>query len=181
MPDLNQLSSLALPDFLEAATAVAEAPDEVPRRQWRGLVQVLASRISGELAQLDGKGVIAALGTYTAVLSAAEHAGGVSHEDTVVRRLNLSAVLLQVLDPSAESALLDPRRIEALFLREVPLGLDQAVEQTPRWRDLEIAAIRRLRGVKNMLTPTLSALRAARAEPTDPRLRAWEALLPDLP
>ena len=181
MPDLNQLSSLALPDFLDAATALAEAPDEVPRVLWRGLVLLMASRITGELARLDGKGVLAALGTYTAVLSAAEQAGGVSHEDTVVRRLNFSAVLLQVLDPSGESALLDPRRIEALFLREVPLGLDQAEQQAPRWRDLEIAAIRRLRGAKNMLTPTLAALRAARVEPTDPRLRAWEILLPDLP
>lgn len=181
MPDLNQLSSLALPDFLEAAAELAEAPDEAPRSLWRGLVQLVTARISGELARLDDKGVIEALGTYTAVLSAAEHAGGISHEETIVRRLNFSAVLLQVLDPSGESALLDPRRVEALFLREVPLGLEQAEQQAPRWRDLEIAAIRRLRGAKNMLTPTLAALRAAHAEPVDPRLPAWEALLPILP
>lgn len=181
MPDLNQLSSLALPDFLAAATALAEAPDDVPRGLWRGLVQLVTSRISGELARLDGKGVIAALGTYTAVLAAAEQGGGLSHEESIVRRLNFSAVLLQVLDPSAESALLDPRQVEALFLREVPLGLDQAEQQAPRWRDLEIAAIRRLRGAKNMLTPTLAALRAAHTEPVDPRLQAWESLLPSLP
>lgn len=181
MQDLNQLSSLALPEFLEAATALTAAAEKVPGRLWRGLVQMMTSRITGELAQLDGAGVISALGTYTAVLSAAEQDGGLSHEETIVRRLGFSAVLLQVLDPSAESPLLDPRRIEALFLREVPIALDQAEELAPRWRELEVAAIRRLRAAKNMVVPTLAALRAARAEPVDVRLLAWESLLPSLP
>lgn len=179
--DLNQLSSLALPEFLRAATALAETPETVPGRLWRGLLQTVTSRISGELAQLDGIGVTGALATYTAVLSAAEQDGGLSHEETIVRRLNFSAVLLQVLSPSGESALLDPRQIEALFLREVPIALEQAEELAARWRELEVAAIRRLRAAKNMATPTLAALRFAQAEPVDSRMHAWESLVPRLP
>jgi hypothetical protein len=124
-----------------------------------------------------------------AALGKAQNVGAIGRDDVVIRRLNLYAVLMRVIPDDEREGVLSADDAASLFVRSLPVSWDEAREFTTRWqtepRDTLFverqADVRRLRLIKNWLTP----LATFAEEIASPQLRAeterWLELLPDLP
>jgi hypothetical protein len=175
--DLHELVDLdlrvlvaTLPERLHLSSCLE--PDE-----WLWLVGMLATRTVAESADLRPEEWPAYSRANLYALRSAEIAGGIDHREYVMRRLNLTAALLDRVAPDREVEILSPEDAFALVLDNLPMSLEEAFRTAPQWRELEIDQIRRLRTVKNMLTPAL----AINARHNDTRISAWEPVLPMLP
>jgi hypothetical protein len=73
--------------------------------------------------------------------------------DAVSRRFNLMSVLLRSLPPRTGVSLLDPDAAARLFLDVLPMSREEAVRLSADWQREDIADMRRMRWIKNMLTP----------------------------
>jgi hypothetical protein len=73
--------------------------------------------------------------------------------DAVAHRFNLISVLLRSLPPRTDVSLLDPDGAAHLLFEVLPMSREEAVRLSADWRREDIDDIRRLRWIKNMLTP----------------------------
>ncbi len=155
MVDLHELVHLDL------RVLVATLPERLPLSsclepdEWLWLVGMLATRTVAESADLRPEDWPACSRANLYAFRSAEIAGGIDHREYVMRRLNLTAALLDRVAPDREVEILSPEGAFALLLDNLPMSLEEAFRTAPRWRELEIDQIRRLRTVKNMLTPAL--------------------------
>ncbi|WP_030903199.1 hypothetical protein [Streptomyces sp. NRRL F-5126] len=101
--------------------------------------------------------------------------------ERATRLLNLSALLLERVEPKDGVVLLGPAHLLALLFEEVPIAVDEARALASHWRDLNIAEIRRLRIARNLATAAVLLSKALRDKSVDARLRKWEGILPLLP
>lgn len=179
--NLDRLVKLDLQALSASLAAGIPAVSELGAGQWRSLVELLTMRLTTDCRELQAGSwddYSAALGY---ALDAAMSSGDLSRTEAVLRRLNLSAALLHRVPPDQNVDLLNPQRVVELFLREAPMSAEQAKELSVGWRSLGIEDIRRLRAAKNLLSPTLEAVRAVPETEFDARLKLWEAVLPQLP
>src|SRR4051812_28073994 len=82
--------------------------------------------------------------------------GAIDYQESVVRRLNLTAALLRSRQSDDGAELISARSAIDLFLREVPLTAERAQELSVDWRSRDIDKIRLLRRVKNLATPAVA-------------------------
>ena len=101
--------------------------------------------------------------------------------ESVIRRLNLSAVVLRRAALSDDILILSPDRIASLFAETVPMTVQQARLLAADWRSLEIADIRRLRLVKNLVTPMILISHLLSENRPMVEIEDWEEILPLLP
>lgn len=182
--DLNRLVAALQPRALQPRALQPRAlqPREpaatgLEPDQWLGVVQLLGTRLVEEGRGLGAGQWPAAAAAYRYALESALGAGAITAEEVVLRRLNLSAALLREVAPDPAVDLLDPGAAAELALRALPLPIDDARRLAPRWRELDIEQIRKLRLAKNLLRPALMINESLR----DPRIAAWEQVVPVLP
>ncbi|MFE2728155.1 hypothetical protein [Kitasatospora sp. NPDC059327] len=149
--------------------------------QWLGVVELLTMRLTGECGGLSAESWATCSRALAYALEAAVASGSIDHHETVIRRLNLSAALLQRVSPNVEVDILDPNRVIEIFLGEISMSAEEARDVSIDWRSRDIADIRRLRTAKGLVWPTLLAMHAAFGDEFDPRLKAWEVVFPSLP
>ena len=115
------------------------------------------------------------------VLTSAEAAGAIGHDESVIRRLNLSAAVLRSESPRDDIPILSPGRMAALFAEAVPMPARQARSLAADWRNLGIADMRRLRLIRNLVTPMLLVRDLIPGENSAAEMEQWEEVLPMLP
>lgn len=177
----GELPSLDLRRLVAALLAEPPSVEPPPRGYHLGVVQLLSRALAEECTTLRPGEWPECAEAFAHALRAAEESGDFPHRESVIRRLNMTALLLRAVPPSAEVDLLNPRRALDLLFHELPLPLEQARESAPRWRTLERPEILRLRIAKNMLKPLLEFRKVSPGGLPDPRLDAWEAVFPLLP
>jgi hypothetical protein len=181
MTSFQSLTSLSLRQLSELLAAHTPDPALLGPNEWLGVVQLLTQRLTKQpdlLTQEDWARSTAAL-DY--VFHAAITSGAIDNNEVVIRRINLSAALLQVVSPSVEIDILNPDATIELLLRKIPMSVDEARRLVVNWRSLEIAKIRQLRLIKNLLSPALLIKRTLPEHKFDTQLTAWESIFPSLP
>ncbi|MFE7635883.1 hypothetical protein ACFU7Z_17820 [Kitasatospora sp. NPDC057518] len=179
--ELDELVRLDLHALSETLASHSPGVVELGAGEWLGVVELLTMRLTDECGGLSADAWRACSSSITYALDAAVATGSIDHREAVIRRLNLSAALLQRVPVDAEVDLLDPNRIMETFLGEIPISIEEARELSTDWRGRDLADIRRLRAAKSLVLPTLIAMRSAVGEDLDPRLKEWEVILPALP
>ena len=162
--------------FRELAEALP-GPSGLAPHEWLWLVGALATRAIREAETLAGDDWPAASRAILLALGKAESAGGIDRPEYVVRRLNLTAALLDRVGADPGVPIRDPRAALALLFDNLPVSPAEAGRLAPRWRELPAPEILRLRIAKNLLTPG----RAIGAHAPDPRVDAWSEVYPSLP
>ena len=115
------------------------------------------------------------------VLTAAVASGAIDDHEAALRRLYLTAALLQRVPPRGDMEILDPNRAIDLFFSSVTVAEDHARRASAEWRSLDIHDIRRLRRAKNLVKPALLIADATGRSDIERRLAAWRETLPLLP
>ncbi|MEU9031896.1 hypothetical protein AB0D46_31145 [Streptomyces sp. NPDC048383] len=105
-----------------------------------------------------------------------------SKREEVIRRLNLSDVLLLRVPVNDSIPLLDPHHQVTLFIGEVPLPAAQARKLGQVWKSLDVKTIKLLRETKMLLRPTLAICKLLPVGDSGERLlREWADIYPILP
>jgi hypothetical protein len=175
------LIALRLRELVSLLASGNPAPDQLKQSQWLAIVQLLTARLSRECAGLQPADWRLSQEATDYVLHAAEARRSISAREVAERRLNLSVALLHVVPPNREVGLLNPAVAAEVFSREVPLPFEEAQMLTANWKRLDIAEIRRLRDVKNLLTPILWLVQKFPENSSLQALRHWEGIHGDLP
>ncbi len=171
--DLQRLSE-------RLAVGSPESVDLYPM-QWLGVVELLTMQITECCADASAESWTVYSRAYSYSLDSAVSSGSFDHYEAVVRRLNLSAALLQRVPASSDVDLLDPNRILDLFLSEIQMSPEEARVLSFEWQGRNISDIRRLRSARSLVWPTLLAFRTVLRDDLDPRLKEWESVFPLLP
>ncbi|WP_157850863.1 hypothetical protein [Streptomyces exfoliatus] len=181
MNSFDDLAALDLRSLSEALAAHVPGVSELGPNEWLGVVELLTARLADECRGLSG----ASWGTCSEALgyalNSAVASGVIDHRESVIRLLNLSLAVLRQVPSNAEIDILNPDLLIDLLFRELPMSVEEARDLSADWRTREIAQIRRLRAVKNLLSPALALVRMAFGEDFDERLKAWEEVFPSLP
>ncbi|MFJ9428085.1 hypothetical protein ACIRQY_00350 [Streptomyces sp. NPDC101490] len=181
MSRLDDLSSLDLRSLSEVLAAHALAISDLGHGQWLGVVELMTMRLTDECGSLKAESWAASSSALAYALEAAVTSGSIDQRESVIRRLNLSVALLQQVPPNVEVDILNPGHLIDLLFQELPMSADEARNLSVDWRSLDIAQIRILRAVKNLVSPALSLARLASKGEVDGRLKAWEEVFPSLP
>jgi hypothetical protein len=147
---------------------------------WRALVELYTAKITELPAEEHRDELGEELALFERLLDESEQAGALSALECTTRRLNLAWALLSRLPARHDGSLLDPDHIVELLLDDVPLT-PEAAAAVDDWRRLDRSEILRLRTAKNLLRPALAALRAAKGDALDERVKPWEAVFARLP
>lgn len=180
-PGLGRFAELDLLGLSQMLASRTPAPADLASGEWLGVVQLLTMLLARGCAELAGDSWRRCSAALDHALESAVASGAIDHRETVIRRLNLSAALLQQVPADPNVDLLAPARIARLFLDEVPMAAGEARELAPRWHSLDISLIRRLRYAKSLAFPALLAMRSAGGNEFDERLKEWADVLPLLP
>ena len=181
MTSRKDLAALDGRQLVHLLARPAPAPDGFSTAEWRSVVQLLTSRLSDDREAFSADDWEAASAAVEHVLTAAETAGVMEHDESVIRRLNLSAVVLRRAALRDDILILSPDRIASLFAETVPMTVQQARLLAVDWRSLEIADIRRLRLVKNLVTPMILISHLLSENRPMVEIEDWEEILPLLP
>ncbi|MFZ4266411.1 hypothetical protein [Streptomyces arboris] len=180
MNRLDELASLDLRSLSEVLAGHVPMVPELGRGQWLGVVELMTMRLTDECSPLPVESWATCSSALTYALEAALASGSIDQRESVIRRLNLSVALLQRVPPNAEIDILNPRYLIDLLFQELPMSAEEARSLSADWRALDIAQIRLLRTVKNLVSPALSLSRLAPRD-IDGRLKAWEDVFSSLP
>jgi hypothetical protein len=172
---VTSVSDLMELDVRELAAVLPE-PSSLAPHEWLSLASALATKIIEEGGRFGPDEWAAASRAELRALAAAEAAGGIDEREHLIRRINLTAALLDRVGAD-DLPIRNPQAALQLVFDHLPVSLDDARRLAPRWRELAISDIRRLRNAKNLLTPALMINRHAR----DPRVDAWSEVYPQLP
>jgi hypothetical protein len=114
-------------------------------------------------------------------LECAHDLGAISREELAVRRNNMGLVLARFGSPREFSPTLAPERLATDSLDCIGLGYQQVAELAAGWRNLDVETIRRLRSIKNIVSPLAGLV--GKIDDVDIRndVARWVALLPILP
>ena len=150
------------------------------------MVQLLTSRLTDEAETFSADDWRTGSEALEQVLGIANTAGAIDRNESVIRRLNLSAALLQRVSLQRVSArrdipILSPDRMCDLFMDSIPVSAAQAHDLAPNWRNLDVLVIRQLRLAKNLVTPMLLVSRLVADGGVLAELNAWEEVLQLLP
>ncbi|MCO1581239.1 hypothetical protein M8C13_36365 [Crossiella sp. SN42] len=115
------------------------------------------------------------------VWAMAVSAGGHDPAQAVVNRLRLSFNLIDRVSARADGSLLDPGHAVKLFLRSLPMSVDEAAGRAAHWQSADISVIRELRRIKNMVTPVLAIVDIAPDADPGGDVKPWRELHPALP
>ncbi|MFK4148381.1 hypothetical protein [Streptomyces sp. NPDC004065] len=181
MHSLEHLISLPLRRLAEALESCVPAEADLEPAQWLSVVELLTMRLDQGFVDLPTEYQRTCSAAFTRTLNNAVAVGAIDHHESVVRRLNLSLILLRRVPPSDQLEMLDSERLLSLLLREVPLSIEEARILSSDWRTRDIAEIRTLRRAKNLLSPGLAIAKLVSAEKMEPELKAWEQIFPMLP
>ena len=177
MTSPSDLAALDVRELLAVLPDRLPEPSSLEPHEWLYLVGMLADRIIAHADRLGPDDWTMASRAELYALATAEAAGGIDHIEHVARRLNLTRALLDRVTADDDVAIRSPRDSVELLLDNLPVSLAEAQRLAPRWRELEIPDIRRLRVAKNLLAPAL----AINERVPDPRLAAWAVVYPQLP
>ena len=178
---LDEVVELDLRGLSETLAARTPGTSELGPGQWLGVVELLTLRLTDECDGLSAESWATCSTALAYALEAAVTSGSIDHHETVIRRLNLSAALLQRVSPNVEVDILDPNRVIEVFLHEISISPEEAQQLSIDWQRRDIVDIRRLRTAKGLVWPTLLAMHAAFGDEFDSRLKEWEAVFPLLP
>lgn len=181
MNRLDDLASLDLRSLSEVLAAHAPTVSELGRGQWLGVVELITMRLTDECGSLSAESWATCSLALAYALEAAVASEDIDERESVIRRLNLSVALLQRIPPNAAVDILNPSHLIDLLFLELPMSVEEARDLSVDWRALDIAQIRLLRAVKNLVSPALSLARLVSREEIDGRLKAWEEVFPSLP
>lgn len=181
MNRLDDLASLDLRSLSAVLAAHSPMVHELGRGQWLGVVELMTMRLTDECSSLSAESWVTCASALAYALEAAVASGSIDQRESVIRRLNLSVALLQWVPPNPEVDILNPGHQIDLLFQELPMSVEEARDLSADWRTLNIAKIRLLRAVKNLVSPALSLAKKVPEEDHDGRLKAWEEVFPSLP
>lgn len=181
MSDLNRLAAMTATQLSGLFATPETLPSDMHGGDWLAVVQLLTARLTEEAESLSGEELNLGAAALDTALRRAEQAGGVDHNEVAIRQLNLASALLRLRGPNPDVVLLNPQRMYDLFSETVPLSTAQMRELPANWRTLDIAAIRRLRLVKNLLVPMVAVGPILAEAGFAEDVRVWEEALPLLP
>jgi hypothetical protein len=113
------------------------------------LLYLLTKKVRTEAAKIPDAEWADLVCAYDLVLSMTPYA----LFEAVAHRFNLMSVLLRSLPPRTDVSLLDPDAAAHLFFEVLPMSRGEAVRLSANWRSEDIDDIRRMRWIKNLLTP----------------------------
>ena len=177
----RDLAALDLRALAQGLASHSPSTRELGPGEWLSVVELLTLRLADDFGNLptEFRRVCSAAVAYA--LDSAVASGSIDQRESVIRRLNLSLVLLGQVPPDAEIDILDPERLIELLLSELPVSAEEARMMSADWRALDIVQVRALRAAKNLLSPGLAISRLVSDGGLDTRLQAWEEVLPSLP
>ncbi|MGW8762950.1 hypothetical protein ACWGN5_10670 [Streptomyces sp. NPDC055815] len=187
MRELNDLEPWELTGRLGSGEriAVAGSPHEPSSltNDWLALIWTLTRRAVAHAETRDGTDVRDYAIAVDLLLDRAEASGAVPHDECLVRRLNLTSLLLRLRpgDLTPGVRLLDPQRAARTFLEEAGMALSEARSSARDWRARSMPEIRALRRLKNLLGPIADLHPRMKPGPLGEEVGAWLALLPELP
>lgn len=181
MTDLNRLAGLTTTGLTHLFATPQTAPADMERGDWLAAVQLLTARLTQEAESLSAAQLNSGVEVLGGLLDHAEQIGGIGHDEVVIRRLHLTAALFDRRGSDPDVALLDAQQMYELFLGAVPFTLAQVRGFPADWRTLDIDTMRRLRLVKNLLTPLLGAKSFLAEAGLGDEVSAWEEMMPRLP
>jgi hypothetical protein len=181
MNGLDDLTALDLQSLAEVLASHAPAQSDLAAGQWLGVVELLTMRLTQGFGDLSTEYWDMCSSAFGYTLDSAVASGAIDYRESLIRRMNLSLVLLQKNPPSTRVDLLNPDLLIGLLLPELPMSAEEAGTMSADWRSLDISQIRALRMAKNLVSPGLAIARLAFGEELDPRLEKWERILPSLP
>lgn len=179
--DLQPLATMTAPELSGLLTTPESALADLSGGEWHAVVQILTASLTRQAGSLSAAELNLGVAALDLALAQGEQAGALGRNEATIRRLHLTAVLLQRRGPDPDVAFLNPRRMYDLFSEAVPLSTAQIQELPPDWRTLDIATIRSLRLVKNLVTPLLLVKSIVEQAGFADELSVWEAMLPRLP
>ncbi|MER5275670.1 hypothetical protein ABT025_07920 [Streptomyces sp. NPDC002809] len=177
---LDDLTSLDLRSLSEVLAAHAPIVPDLGSGEWLGIVELMTMRLTDECSSLPVESWATCSLALAYALEAAVASGSIDQRESVIRRLNLSVALLRQVPANTEVDILNPGHLIDLLFQELPISSEETRDLSVDWRALDIAQIRTLRAVKNLVSPALSLARLAPRE-IDGRLKAWEEVFPSLP
>ena len=181
MNSFDDLTSLDLRSLAEVLASHAPAQAELVPGQWLGIVELLTMHLTEGFDDLPTELWSTCSEACGYALETAVASGAIDYRESVIRRLNLALPLLQKAPPNAEFDVLNPDHLVDLLLQELPISAEEARTLLVDWRSLDTSQIRLLRAAKNLVSPGLAIFRLTSGKGFDPRLRAWEEVLPSLP
>jgi hypothetical protein len=181
MTTLQELTSLDARHLSQLLTASDLDLSDMGEGGWLTVVQLLTSRLTEECEVLSADDWMIGSAAIEYALVRAEVVGYIDHDESVIRRLNLTAALLQRVSPNGDVEILDPRRMYQTFTEAVPFSAEEARSLSADWRTLDVSIIRRLRLAKNLVSPMLVAKRVLADDGLVGDMDAWEEVFPLLP
>lgn len=171
--DLVRMDLRSLATWLRSESSTAS----LGQQESRGLLEVFASRL---LEEADGiypdewEGLADALDR--AMLSA-----GLDRTESAIRRLNLMSALVTAVGPSSAYSLRNPNAAVAIFLDALPMEFNEASVLVVNWRRASRQNIRRLRSIRNLLTPLVDTEGLISDAAGKETIGKWMTLLDQLP
>lgn len=181
---MSELESLTTLDGRELARVIVQgdgSPGGLDNGELLAVVELLTFRLTQDARYFSADDWRSASRALEQILAAAEAVGSLKHEESVIRRLNLSSALLQRVSPQSDVPILSLEYMLLLFEEALPFSLEQARELASDWRSLEVEVVRQLRLAKNLVTPMLIVSDLIADTGSVAELRAWGAVLPMLP
>ncbi|WBB70423.1 hypothetical protein [Micromonospora sp. WMMD812] len=138
--------------------------------EWLGVLKVFTMRLTQRAPDVAAGELAACSAAYDIVLDRTLRADGIDAREAAVRRILLTAVVLDHVPAEPAVPLRDPRVALAAFRAALPMSAAEAVEMAPRWRELDPDEMRRLWRAAGLVT----SVRALRPHLTsaDPESRA---------
>ncbi|MFC8849462.1 MULTISPECIES: hypothetical protein [unclassified Micromonospora] len=146
------------------------------QQEGRGLVEIFSSRLVEEAEDVgpdEWNGLAGALDR--AMLSA-----DLDPTESAVRQINLMSALMAAVGPSSDS-LRNPDAAMAIFLGALPMEFNEASALVANWRRASQEDIRRLRSIRNLLTPLVGAEALISDAVGKEAIGKWMTLLDQLP
>jgi hypothetical protein len=149
---MTDFDSLVPRDRRELVRWCLAGGDDVARltgQEHLALLYLLTTKVRKEAAEIPKEEWPDLARAYDVVLSMTPY----NPFDAVAHRFNLMSVLLRTVLPRTDVPLLNPDAAARLFFEILPLSREEAVRLSADWRSEDIADIRQLRWIKNLLTP----------------------------
>ncbi|HLL68010.1 MAG TPA: hypothetical protein VK453_20180 [Micromonosporaceae bacterium] len=148
-------------------------------QEWLGVVQSMTFLLSAQAEGITTSQWPACLAAYDAALRHARRAQALDQDEEVIRRLNLTGLLLE--QAPAVREFLDPPHMVDLFLATVSMTAQEAGRLGPGWQRLERPEILRLRRVRALVASVLPLRDFVVDDSARAALMQWEKVLPVLP
>lgn len=126
MTTLEELASMETRQLsLLLSTSVPEL-DDLGIDEWLAVVQLFTARLTEESESLSADEWVLGSDAIVRALGHAEAVGAIDRNERVIRRLNLSAALLQRVPVNSDVEILDPQRAYDEFVEVVPISPEEA-------------------------------------------------------